>query len=62
MGEAERFLNANKMRESLPIFKKAVELCPDEPVFWVHYADAYYALGKYSEASTPRRSRLPSGA
>ncbi|HEX3129240.1 MAG TPA: tetratricopeptide repeat protein [Thermoanaerobaculia bacterium] len=52
MAEAERLLNARKMRESIPLYKKAVELCPDEPVFWVHYADAYYALGEYGEART----------
>jgi tetratricopeptide (TPR) repeat protein len=34
MTEAERLLNARKIRESLPFYRKAVEVCPDEPVFW----------------------------
>jgi tetratricopeptide (TPR) repeat protein len=52
MGEAERLLNARKIRESLPFYRKAVEVCPDEPVFWVHYADAHYVLGEMGEART----------
>lgn len=52
MAEAERMLNANQLRESLPLYRKAVEACPDEPVFWIHYADAYYALEDYAQART----------
>lgn len=52
MAEAERLLNARKLRESLPLYRKAVDACPDEPVFWIHYADAHYALGEYAEART----------
>ncbi len=52
MNEAERLLSARKIRESLPFYRKAVEVCPDEPVFWIHYADAHYALGEMGEART----------
>jgi len=51
MGQAEQLLMADKPRESLPHYRKAVELCPGHPVYWVHYADVHYVLGELQEAA-----------
>lgn len=50
MGRAEQLLASRKLRESLPHYRKAAELCPGDPVYWIHYADAHFALGEFKEA------------
>jgi tetratricopeptide (TPR) repeat protein len=50
LGQAETLLGSERVRESIAHYRKAAELCPDDPVYWIHYGDAHFVLGELDEA------------
>lgn len=48
--EAERRFDANDMDGALPAYERAVDLCPQNAMWWIHAGDAYFARGRYERA------------
>ena len=47
---AEDLFNTNHLQESLAHFEKGAQICPEDPIVWTHYGDAYYALEDFAQA------------
>ena len=50
--EGYRFFMVKQYSEARTRYQKAVELCPENGTFWIHYGDVYFALGDYKQAKT----------
>ena len=49
---AEHLFLTNHLKDSLAHYEKAAQGCPEDPVVWTHYGDAYFALDDLTQAQS----------